>query len=410
MRQGPFRRDGRRWGQGPGAAPILSARFAALLGAQAAAGFAWAIFFLVPKFLSGRLGQGADAVGMAASVASAASLVAVPVAGWLADRWSRRGAVALGCACMALAGGVLGRTETVSAGIWVAQALQGAGALIAFNALGALAAELSPAGRMAQALGLVGAASLTTNALAPALGEIAAARAGWGATFALAMVASAVGAGLAVLATRGRHPGPERSGPPLAAARRDAAGGLPRVYLSWAATAVAFVALFNLHQPMALQHGVQEVRGFFIAFTAAALTVRLGLGGLTDRVGPARIARLAAFFYGAGPVLLAALGPGSLALAGAACGASHGALFPALLAMVVERAPVQRRGMALSFFHGAFNLGGAVAGWSLGHVAAASGYPRALYLASASALLGWLLLPSQRRAGRKSTHDIGAAS
>ena len=51
----------------------------------------------------------------------------------------------------------------------------------------------------------------------------------------------------------------------------------------------AFGAMFTFSQPFALELGITRVRGFFIAYTAAALFSRLGIGGLADRVGRLRV-------------------------------------------------------------------------------------------------------------------------
>ena len=131
---------------------------------------------------------------------------------------------------------------------------------------------------------------------------------------------------------------------------------------------VTFVA------PFALQHHIDVVRGFFVAYTVTALAMRIGAARVTDRLGHRRVALAGCAGYGLVMVVMGGAGPGHLILLGAAFGVAHGVLYPALMALVIGDLPADRRPRALAFTNGAINLGVAGVG-VLGTIAEHTGYP-----------------------------------
>ncbi|NND29098.1 MAG: MFS transporter, partial [Myxococcales bacterium] len=272
--------------------------------------------------------------------------------------------------------------------LYLAQMCWGLGMVMGFNAAGTMTADIAPSGRMAQALGLFGAANLGMNAVSPTIGEVLADSVGWQYVF----VASA-SAGLlaALLSTRLKEP--PRHAPQEHQARRPIFGGsLMRVYGATFVMTAAFTALFTLHQPFALELGVTEVRSFFIGFAIVALTVRLGGGRLIDRFGVLRSSVIAFCLYAAVPPILGMLGPDHLFAIGAMMGLGHGIAYPAVTALGIERADAASRGMVVSIIHGAFNGGHAFFAYGLGLVAAAWSYGTAFWLAGAVTLSGAFIL------------------
>jgi len=99
------------------------------------------------------------------------------------------------------------------------------------------------------------------------------------------------------------------------------------------------------------------VGGFFAAYTASALAMRTAGGGLTDRLGLRRAAFLGILVYGAFIAAIAALGPRSLIVLGLGFGVAHGVLFPALMALLFERARPAERARLAAYSNGVLNLG-----------------------------------------------------
>ena len=367
---------------------LLSRVFVLLLGAVSLFGFSWSFYLILPKFFAAELGMDAARIGRAVAVEGLTAVAATPLVGWLVDRYGRKRWLILGNVMMAATGFIYLFVDHEGPLLYLAQMCWGLGMVMGFNAAGTMTADIAPSGRMAQALGLFGAANLGMNAVSPTIGEVLADSVGWQYVF----VASA-SAGLlaALLSTRlkevPRHAPQERQ------ARRPIFGAsLMRVYGATFVMTAAFTALFTLHQPFALELGVTEVRSFFIGFAIVALTVRLGGGRLIDRFGVLRSSVIAFCLYAAVPPILGMLGPDHLFAIGAMMGLGHGIAYPAVTALGIERADGSSRGMVVSIIHGAFNGGHAFFAYGLGLVAAAWSYGTAFWLAGAVTLSGAFIL------------------
>jgi predicted MFS family arabinose efflux permease len=240
----------------------------------------------------------------------------------------------------------------------------------------AMVCELAPASRLGQAMGLAGGASLLMNALAPAIAEPVAARHGFSAVFLMSAAALILGCLLArKLPIKSAHATPSGAGPFLSVPPRSRP-----VLLALAAVGAGFHVTVSFLAPLALSHGVQAVRGFFIAYTIAALGIRLLGGALTDRMGLARTATLGMLGYGLSIALLAGVGPRSLALLGVGFGLAHGVLFPSLLALLFDGAEPATRAKLSGLANGVMNLG-MLSVFILGQVANHVGLP-AVFIAT----------------------------
>jgi len=378
----------------PSANPrLLSREFLLLLASVSLFGFSWSFYLILPKFFATELGMDAAGIGRAVAVEGLTAVAMTPLVGWLVDRYGRQPWLVFGNFMLALTGVLYLFVDHEGPLLYLAQMCWGVGMVMGFNAAGTMTADIAPSDRMAQALGLFGAANLGMNAVSPSLGEILADATGWKGVF----VASAT-AGLlaAALSTRLREP--PRHQPHDNEARRPILGWpLLRVYGATFAMTAAFTALFTLHQPFALELGVTEMRSFFIGFAIVALTVRLGGGGLIDRFGVLRSSIVAFCLYSAVPPMLGILGPDHLFAIGAMMGLGHGIAYPAVTALAIERASASSRGMVVSIIHGAFNGGHAFFAYALGLIAASWSYNVAFWTAGAVTLSGALLLSLTRR-------------
>jgi predicted MFS family arabinose efflux permease len=367
---------------------LLSREFLLLLSSVSFFGFSWSFYLILPKFFAVELGMDAAGIGRAVAVEGLTAVAVTPLVGWLVDRYGRRPWLVLGNLMLTLTGVIYLFVDHDGPLLYLAQMCWGVGMVMGFNAAGTMTADISPSDRMAQALGLFGAANLGMNAVSPTIGEILSNTVGWEYVF----VASAT-AGLfaALLSTRLKEP--PRHQPQEHEARRPIFGRpLLRVYGATFVMTAAFTALFTLHQPFALELGVTEVRSFFIGFAIVALTVRLGGGRLIDRFGVLRSSIVAFCLYSAVPPLLGILGPYHLFAIGSMMGLGHGIAYPAVTALAIERADAFSRGMVVSIIHGAFNGGHAFFAYTLGLVAATWSYDVAFWAAGAVTLTGALIL------------------
>lgn len=371
--------------------PLFTPRFLYLLFTITIFGLSWSSYLILPKFLREELLAARDTIGYIAAIPGISAAVAAPLIGRLLDRYGRRHFFTLGCLIVVGTSLAFLFVDRVGPLLYIAQAIQGLGFLVAFNAASSLGADLAPPTRMAEALGIVGASNLIMNAVAPSIAEEIASRASWQHVF----IFCAVIGGFATLLSFGLRDIPRAPGAPEEkGARRKAfmRPGLLSLYLGTIAFAFAFSTLFNFHQPFALEAGINEVKPFFIGYTITAFSMRVFFGRLADRLGALPVTAASLLAYAAVPSLLVLLGPTKIALVGAALGVTHGMLYPAMTAAVVERAGVALRGSSITYMNGAFHLGMAMAGLIAGNIAERLGYTAAFMSASFITLAGLALV------------------
>jgi MFS family permease len=389
---------------------LLSKPFVLMLCVQFAFGLSYSSFFLLPKYLARVFHANADTIGAVAATALLAGVCAVPLIGAAIDRGSRRRMITFGALVNALSAWGFAAVHTVGAALFVLRAIHGISYALVFNATVTLAADLAPAKKLGQAIGLCGAAGMLANAIAPALGEVIADHQGWGTVFTLGAAAALVAALLslrirenAATLTGSAEPRPrahELAARPTAlpsALRFALEPGRVGAFVCSAAAGAGFGVMFTFTQPFALSHGASQVSGFFVGYTACALSVRVFLGSLADTFGRRPIAFASLSLYGLVACMTSLLRPELLFAVGGALGLAHGMLYPALNALAVDGVPRARRGAVMSYFLGCFNLGFALWVMSMGVLAKSHGYPILFLL---TGLLVWsslLILPKKAK-------------
>jgi len=349
-----------------------------VLSVQFCFGLSYSTFFLLPKFLARQFHANADAIGAVAATALLASVLASPWTGAWLDRGSRRPFIGYGALLNGLSGCAFALVHSVSWPIFALRVVHGVSYALVFNGVVTLAADLAPPKKLGQAIGLCGAASIVSNAVAPALAEPIADNQGWGLVFLLAGGAAVL---TALLALGIREPNQAlvsvsdsdlaASPSALALLREPQRVG---AFVCSAANGAAFGAMFTFTQPFALSLGASKVSGFFLGYTLIALSVRLFLGGAADAWGRRRVAFTALVLYGAVASLTSLLRPNLLFAAGAGLGLAHGLLYPSINALAAEGVPRARRGAVMSYFFGCFGAGSAIWVLGMGVVAKSYGY------------------------------------
>jgi predicted MFS family arabinose efflux permease len=238
----------------------------------------------------------------------------------------------------------------VGIGMLLLRTLQGLATAGVMTAAVAMACELAPPQKLAQAMGLAGAASLIMNAIAPAVAEPIGAAYGFIWVFGLSGVAALVGAWIAgglpagpiQIQVEARTPFSRRSVTILAALALSGAG---------------FNVVMAFLAPLALSRHMDVVRGFFVAYTVAALGVRILGSRMTEWLGLQRTAMLSLLGYGTAIAAIAGLGPKTIVLLGLGFGLAHGALFPSLMALLMVDVEPTARTRLSSYANGVLNLG-----------------------------------------------------
>ncbi len=382
--------------------PVITPPFALLLFTQGVFGLAFSLFFLLPKFLTRELAATGGQIGFTAALAPAAGVLGIPLIALAVERFGRRRLVTVGAIVSALAAFGFLWVDRVGPLLITLRCVQGLAFSLAFNAAATLAADLAPRARLSQALGWFGVSFLATNAAAPLLAEPIADHFGWHAVF---LFSSGLTLLAALLSTQLIEPAHDQPQGAQAVSPADdtilAALLKPRVLSVCFGALVAGAglgAVFTFHQPYVLKLGADKVGGFFLGYTAAAVAVRLLLGGLPDRVGRLRVGATSLVGYVIVVAAMGSLTPALLVPFGVAFGSVHGLMYPALNAVAVEDATDHQRGAVMAYFNGAFNLGVASASLGLGYVADAFGY-RALFWLTAGVVLLALPVLAWGRAG-----------
>jgi MFS family permease len=365
--------------------PLATRAFIEVIVAQLFFGFAYATFVLLPKLLAVDYGASAREIGAVMATFGALSLAVSPAIGPIAARLGLRRTMAAGD--LVLAASAVGFMFMTHAGPFAAllRGLQGIAWALCFGAGMALCAEVAPPARLGQALGIFGAASLGMNAVAPVVAEPIAARFGARPVFALAAAAALMGARLCrrlppdvALPTASRAENPDARSWSAVRLR------LP-VFTVLCVGALAAASMFTFVAPFALARGVGVVRGFFAAYTVAALVSRFALARFADRTGHRPVALAGGVGYGIAVMAMGAFGPTHLVLVGALFGLAHGIVFPALMTLVLTGVTPAERPRLLGWANGAMNVG--IVGMApLGSLAGALGYP-AVFIATGAVTL-----------------------
>ncbi len=360
-----------------------------VLVAQTAFGLGWSVYLILPKFYATELGADAARIGQVSATSGFAAVATIPVVIALIDRVGRRPLLQLGCALLVLLSLGFARVERLDWHVAVLQACTGSAFVLAFNASATLITDIAPAARLGQAIGVLGAANMATNAISTIVGESVAQAAGWRVVFQLAAVLGVVGLAASFRIREAPRAGSAPSGA-VAESPRPLAP-LLRVLAVAALAGAPFSAMFTFQQPFALELGAKQVAGFFAGFTLSSVAVRVFFGSLGDRLGRRRISCLALLGYALMAVVTSKLQVALLWAYGIGFGLAHGVFYPTLNALAVELAAARARGRVITLFNGAFNAGYGLSTLSWGWVAARRGYPT-LFLLAAAVSLGSIAL------------------
>lgn len=372
-------------------AALYTRSFVALLLAQAAFGYAFSSFFLLPKWIITELGGGPEKIGLVMAAFGATSVFCIPLVGVLIDRLGRRQFMTAGALVMAATSLGFLRVHEVGPLLYGLRALQGVAFSMTFIAAATLATDLTPPERLGQALGVFGVSMLSMHALAPAMAETLVAHGGWDGVF---LAAAALSLACVLLTAFVREPA-RRQYDAEAVPSLLSIASRPRSLRIMAVTAIsgaAFGSMMTYSQPFALSLGRENVRGFFIAYAVAAAIVRLGFGSLADRLGRDRVSVLSLAAYGVVVLSMAKLRPGWLEPLGACFGLAHGLFYPAFNALALDAASAHERGKVMALYNGSFNAGNSGATLALGFFAAWAGYPAVFVAAAAGVFAGVALL------------------
>jgi MFS family permease len=298
------------------------------------------------------LGGTSAQVGLLFSVFSLVAVILRPMAGAWIDRQGVRRALFPGAALMVLA----------SLGL---QAAGGPPALIALMAgfgvgyglvtmAAAVLAASAPAAQRGRSLSIYYLAAPVSMAAAAPLGLWLFREVGAGANFALVTLLGLAAAALG-LSPRAAADG---AAPPHGATRLWSRGAVP-LSLVLVVAAMGQSALYAFLPLHATAHGQERhLTWFFGLYSGTMIVCRVAVSRMADRWGRAQLLAPALGLLAAGfGALIAPPTAPRLALAAVLLAAGSSALYPMLVALVVDRVPDRERGVAMGMVSGAWDLG-----------------------------------------------------
>ncbi|MEZ5247375.1 MAG: MFS transporter [Acidimicrobiales bacterium] len=374
-------------------APLLSPRFLALCAGAS-------LYFLglnmtipvLPLFVEEELGGRNIEVGLAVSSFGIAAAFIRPFIGPLGDRMGRRTLVVCGTLLAAAATATTALATSIPAVIAI-RAVTGVGEAAVFVGIASSIQDLTPDDRRAEAASYFSLTIYGTLLVGPLLG-------GWlrdehGTDW--VWLAAGMLAGLAALVGLSA-PGPPETKPPFPPFRRLIHSASVRPGMMLFAGLLGYTGFLAFAVVHGERIGMENPERIFVVFGAVIITLRLFAARLPDRLGPLRTTRISLSFGVAGLLTLFLWQePAGVYLAAAVLAVAQTFLFPALFALVVDRAPDEERSQAIGsfsmFFDLAFGLGGpligAIGDWTdLGTGFLVCAGVAALALLSARRLLG----------------------
>gem|GEM_PF-416030 len=324
----------------------------------------------VPRYVREELGGSNAAVGTATTIFFAAALVTRPVVGRWMDRRGRRAFLVWPLVAMAVLALALELTTAVWAVVGV-RLLQGAAGSSFYTAAAVVSTDVVPADRRASAVARLSLVIYLGFAFGPFLGEFLADRgSGWPWLAAAALHALGAATATRIPETRRELVG---DAPEVSAGALRRAVVRPGVAQLCAGLGYSCVVAFL--PSYSREIGIGSSGPLFFAYACSALAVRLVSGRLADSFGYVAVAVPGLLVFAAGHALMAtAWSTWVPFVAVVLLGLGFGAVFPALTALAVARAPDAQRGAVLGAFLSFNDLGNAIAGPAVGAVADAAGF------------------------------------
>jgi MFS family permease len=325
----------------------------------------------VPRYVREELGGSRTAVGTAATIFFAAALLTRPFIGRLMDRVGRRPFLIWPLLVMAPLALSMNVAHTVWAVI-VIRFLQGVFGSSFYTACAVVATDLAPADQRASALARLSLMIYLGFAFGPFIGEFLFDRGTqwpWLAAVVLHLLGLIVATRLPE--TLIRVGGGEVPHPTLRRMRRVVLR--PGVAQMCAGLGYACVVAFLPSYSRSI--GIGSSGALFFTYACSALVVRVVSGRLADHFGYVAVAIPGMAVFAGGLFLMAIAWNTWVPFpAIVMVGIGFGAVFPALTAVAVARAPDEQRGAVLGVFLSFNDLGNAIAGPAVGAIADAAGF------------------------------------
>ena len=349
-------------------------------------GVGFNLFLHFPGFLT-ELGASSVVIGWLSATMALTAIAVRPAIGQIMDSRGRHGLIVFGSVLNVVVTALYLTVDHVGIWVYFIRGLHGVAEAILFTVLFTYAADHVPRARLTEGLALFGVSGMLPMSIGGLLGDWVLGLHGYPSLFQAALVSY----GVALLFALSLYDATPSQTAEVSSDRVGFMGVARQKNLLpiWWLTTLFFIALsaiFVFLKTFVMSRGVGSVGGFFSAYAAVAIGLRLGLGWVPDRFGAVRILIPSVLALAGGMLALAlAESDRDVLLAGALCGLGHGYTFPILSGLVVTRVGEVDRGSALALFTGIADLGAVMGSPLFGWVAEEWGYT-GLYILAAGGL------------------------
>ena len=345
----------------------------------------------LPLYLTGPLGTSKATAGLVVSSMSLAAIVVRPFAGAFVDRYGRRPLLIVGPAVTLASAFGLMVFESVAA-VLVLRLLQGAGSAIAYSGASPTVADVAPVSRRAAMLALYSLFFYIGIAVGPFVAEFLIADYGYQSVWWAVAGCTAVGLVVAffVPETGGGRREPVR----LPWRHRIFHPSTTRPGVVWFCIGTGWASVASFLALYARDIGLDSSEGLFLTLALTVMATRFFAGGLADTLGRMQVAVPSVALVTLGTAVLAAFRTPVFAVVGLVLfGVGFSGAFPALFAIVVDEAPEQERGTAMSSFNLYYDIGAPIGGYGVGELVDRAGFGVGFGALAALSAVGLVLLP-----------------
>ena len=358
------------------------------------------IFIFLPAYMY-HLGIREGAIGVLMATGALVSVVLKPGLGMVVGRGARRAFLSLGAFLAAASTAPWLFVTVPGAHLFLIRVAQGASFSIFTAASYAYIAASAPPARRAEALGIFGLSFFLPVSVGGWIGEWVIGRAGFQGLF-------AAGIGIAFLAALfplGMREPTARERPSIASLKVFLSRPFFVPNTAGYLFGVAYGSIFTFLPVYLVVRGSESIGAFVFFYALSVIGTRTVGRKMLDRLPREWVSLCALVLMGAGNLLIPAVpGEVGIVLVGAAAGAGHGLLFPALSALVLDRVGEGSCAMAMAMFTAAFDMGLVTGAAAFGFVAERFGYGAMFVTAAAVVGAGtaafFFLDPAFRKAAR----------
>lgn len=343
----------------------------------------------IPLFVE-NLGGNDQLIGYVVGIFTFSSLLLRPFAGNLLETKGRGFVYLIGLAVFVLSVGSFGFLMSIAL-LFLMRVIQGVGWGFSTTASGTIATDLIPASRRGEGMGYFGLSGNLALAFGPSLGLILA-NPNILSFKSFFFICAGLGFVALLLSSRINYKKVERNQEKKKVKLDLYEKGALKPSLLLFFITVTFGGIASFLPLFTAEKHIEGIQVYFLIYALALMVTRTFAGQLYDRKGHQAVFIPGTLLVLAAMVLLAWL-PNSAVLftAAALYGLGFGSVQPALQAWAIEKAPINRRGMANATFFSFFDLGVGLGAMVFGQIGHLFGYSSIYKAAAISVFISILL-------------------